>query len=76
MKECDLIYERIEEYRSEKKTCYLIERALEEMPEELREIIEYEFLEKKKMKEVYEKHSRSNYYRLRNEAVDDFLRCL
>ncbi len=75
IEECDLIMEKKEEYRSEKKTCFLIERALSEMEESLRKVIEDEFMEKKKV-ELLQKHSRSNYYRLRNQAVDDFLRCL
>lgn len=76
LEDCDLIKEKIEEYRSDRKTCLLIDRALEEMDYELREVIKEEFLEKKKLQMILEKHSRSNYYRLRNQAVDDFLRCL
>ncbi|MBE6108567.1 MAG: hypothetical protein E7192_08045 [Erysipelotrichaceae bacterium] len=75
LEECDLIMEKKEEYRNEKKTCLLIERALDEMDVELRDIVEDEFLNRKKV-QLLEKHSRSNYYRLRNQAVDDFLRCL
>lgn len=75
LEECDLIMEKKDEYRSEKKTCLLIEQALCEMESGLRKIIEDEFMEKKKM-ELGQEYSRSNYYRLRNLAVDDFLRCL
>ncbi len=76
LEDCGLIQEKIEEYRSDRKTCLLIDQALEEMDHELREVIQDEFLERKKMQLILEKHSRSNYYRLRNQAVDDFLRCL
>lgn len=76
LEECDLVMERIEDYRSDKKTCLLVQRILVEMDKDLRDILEWEFLEKRGNKEMMEKHSRSNYYRLRNQAVDDFLRCL
>ena len=76
LEECNLVKEKMEDYRTEKKTCLLIQQTLMEMDRELRKIIEGEFLEKRAVKEMMEKHSRSNYYRLRNLAVDDFLRCL
>lgn len=76
MEECELVSEKIEEYRSEKKTCLLIQQALMEMDGELKDILLMEFLDKRPAKEILEKYSRSSYYRLRNLAVDDFLRCL
>ena len=76
LEQCDLISEKIEEYRTEKKTCLLIERALNEMEVPLKEFFVSELMEKKRVDLANAKCSRSNYYRLRAQAVDDFLRCL
>ena len=76
LEECDLVQEKIDEYRTEKKTCLLVERALNEMDVSLRDFFLNELLEKKKVDLVNAKCSRSSYYRIRTLAVDDFLRCL
>ena len=76
LQECDLVQEKMEEYRTEKKTCLLVERALNEMDVSLREFFMNELIEKKKVDFTNTNCSRSSYYRLRTLAVDDFLRCL
>ena len=76
LEECNLINERMEEYRAERKTCLLIEQALDEMEVSLKEFLLNEFGRKKKVDLSDSNYSRSNYYRLRGLAVDDFLRCL
>lgn len=76
LEECSLVNERMEEYRAERKTCLLIERALDDMEVALREFLLAELSQKKKIDLSDSTYSRSQYYRLRALAVDDFLRCL
>lgn len=76
LKECDLIRENMESYRTDKKTILLIERALNEMEESSREFLIREFYEKRKTGMMESEYSKSSYYRKRARAVDNFLRCL
>lgn len=76
LEQCDLIREKMEEYRIERKTCLLVERALNEMDVQLRDFLLSELKEKKKVDLNNVNCSRSSYYRTRVLAVDDFLRCL
>jgi hypothetical protein len=76
LEQCDLVNEKMDEYRSEKKTCLLVERALNEMDVQLRNFLLSELKEKKKVDLNNVNCSRSSYYRTRVLAVDDFLRCL
>ncbi len=76
LEQCNLVNEKMDEYRIEKKTCLLVERALNEMDVQLREFFLAELKEKKKLDLSNINCSRSSYYRTRALAVDDFLRCL
>lgn len=76
IEDCDLIQERIEEYRVERKTKLIIEDALDELDEQLRMVIINEYVLKKDKKWYLEYYGRSSYYRLKSKAIDEFLRCI
>lgn len=76
MEDCCIVTENIEQYRYEKKTCFLVDNVLREMQPTLRELLQWEFERPMEENPVAEKYSRSTYYRLRTQAIDDFLRCL
>ena len=76
LEQCNLVNEKMDEYRIEKKTCLLVERALNEMDVQLREFFLAELKEKKKVDLSNINCSRSSYNRTRALSVDYFLRCL
>ena len=60
-------------YEGDKGMVYLVEHSLAECTETTQMIIKNDFLEKKETEWYYKYFSRSVYYRLRKEAVDEFL---
>lgn len=72
----DSVKENYEVYRYDKTTCMLVDDAIKELKEDEKRIITNDFLYPLDKKWYLEFYSRSSYLRLRNQAIDKFLRCL
>ena len=73
---CDSVRENFEIYRYDKTTCMLVDDALQELTQDERKIIRYDYMHPKEGQWYLEYFSRSTYHRLKVQAVDKFLRCL
>ncbi len=72
----DMIAENQATYRYDKTTCLLVEVALQEMDTDEKRIITHDFMYPENNQWYLEYYTRSTYYRLKNRAIDKFLRCL
>lgn len=74
--ELNCVAENIEDYRSDKTTCMLVDDAVRELNSSQQLIIRNEYMHPLDCKWYTEYFSRSTYQRLKIQAVDKFLRCL